>query len=408
MQIKILLCTDNPNLETGQGRIHRNIGLGLQSNGFQVVSIGYGGTHIEKKLVDWPVYCTDGKNQNAYFGETIFDQVVYKEQPDIVLTIGDTWNFHFIANSNLRKTFLWVGYVAIDGEIHNGGVPPTWHSTLNDMDRIVTYTQYGKQAILKSLQITPTKVEVIPHGVSTNDFYPMSDVQRQQVRNKYGIPQDSIIYTLVARNQYRKNIPEIFKAWQKFIANGEHKNALLWPHMMFKDSFGNNLNEIIKILGIQRSLIFFEQYAKAPSNLDTVSIQMMNELYNLSDIVLLISGEGMGFPLLEAIATAKPIITLNHSACGEIVKDIGELVDVDYYVTGAHSTERPYPNIDDLVNKMDKLYYDVELRERYSKLSYEQLKNYELATVDKKWSKYLSSVVNPFIGNCEHLIETIS
>lgn len=405
MRIKILLMTDNPNLDTGQGIIHRYIGRCLLSRGFNVISIGYGDS--DRKIANWPVYATTNDKKH-YFGESIFDQIVYKEQPHIVLTIGDTWNMQFIPNSQLRKTFQWVGYTAIDGEIHGGGIPPSWINALNDMDRIVTYTQYGKNAVLKSLKINADKISIIPHGVDINLFYPISDEERKNIRQKYNIPNNALIYLLVARNQTRKNIPEILKAWAKFKENDNHVNALLWPHMIFNDSFGNNINELIKILKIQNSLVFFKEFATAKNNSNTVDSKILNELYNICDISLLLSGEGFGFPLVESMATAKPVISLNHSACAELIGDIGELVDVDYYVTGVHSTERPYPNLDMLVEKMDKLYYDENLRRKYGQLGLQKSKKYTWDEIGMLWGKYLRNLIDPFSYNCEHLLERIS
>lgn len=401
MQVKVLIVNESPNLCTGQGIVGKNIGQGLIDNGYNVVSLGWDDESCNKR-VPWKVYAT---KKDDYYGAKIFDQVIMQERPDIVLTIGDTWNYGFVPQSQLRKYFQWVGYVAIDGEVHKGGIPPTWVPIIQDMDKIVTYTEYGKNAIAKSIPEEKDNIIVIPHGVDSNVFHPISDKEKLEIRKKHSIPEDCVIYLLVARNQYRKNIPEIFKAWEKFKADGKHSKAMFWPHMLFKDSFGYDLNEFTSICGVRSSLIFMESVAHARSNLDMISDIELNVLYNISDVVMLISGEGFGLPIIEAMACGKPLIVLDHSACGELVQNVGEAVKVDYFITGIHLTERPYPDLEDLVSKMSKLYYDDDLRKKYSKSSLEKSNQFLNAVVNKKWSKFLRSVVSPF--STEYKCETI-
>ena len=395
MRIRVLTVCDNPNMRTGQGIVHRHICQGLLENGYDVVSLGWSPEHIENKL-PWFIYTTE---KTKYFGEDLLDQIIYHERPDLLLTIGDVWNFRYVPNINNRKFVQWIAYTAVDGEAHGGCIPESWKPVLKDADRIVTYTNYGKNVIGKSLPEELSKIEVISHGVDINNFYPLSDNERIALRKKYGIADDYIIYLLVARNQFRKNIPEIFKAWKEFKKDNKHEKALLWPHMLFRDPFGNNLDELVKILGIQNSLVFFDEFAHAKSNLDTIPDTHMNQLYNMADVSLCISGEGFGFSLVESMATGKPIIALNHSACAELVNGVGELVDVEYYITGVHNTERPYPSQKSLLEKMDKLYYDVELRQKYGKAGMNRSKLFTWKDIHFKWSKYLRTVIDPLSSN---------
>lgn len=284
MRIKCLIVSDNPNMDTGMGTVHRNIGLGLHANGYEVISLGWCPHDIPNKT-PWMVYGTASKEN--YYGEKSFDQLICKERPHIVLTIGDPWTFNHIVDCQTRKHFLWVGYSAIDGEAHNGGIPPTWHRIFQDMDRIVAYTQYGKNAILKSLPEEIQRIDVIPHSIDPTIFYQMPSPERLAIRQQLGISEDTIIYLLVARNQFRKNIPEVFKAWAEFRKDSKHSKALLWPHMLFSDPCGNNLNELIQICNVNNALAFFKEFAYATNNLNTMPQKSMNELYNIADVCIL-------------------------------------------------------------------------------------------------------------------------
>lgn len=395
MNTKVLIMTDSPYVKTGMGIVHYNIGMELHKRGYEIISIGWSNSASSGVEVPWKVFRT---NQGDYYGNSIFDQVVVNERPDIVITVGDPWTTNYVSRSHSRGLFQWVAYTAIDGEAYGGGIPPTWVPALNDADKVVTYTEYGKNAINKVMNLD---IDIIPHGVDTKTFYPLEDNQIRQLKAKNGIPEDKVIYLLVARNQFRKNIPDIFKAWSIFTKDGKNQNAVLWPHMLFHDECGWNIEELLKIFNIENKVMFLRDFAFKKSNLEVIPDKDLNILYNMSDVVILISGEGFGLPIVEAMSCSKPLIVLNHSACGELVKGRGELVKVGYNFTGVHATERPYPDIDDLVDKFQRLYDNENLRRDYGKYGLEFSKTLTWELVGNKWDMLLKKVMNPFIGNCK-------
>lgn len=404
MKIKILIVSDNPCLPTGMAVVHRNIGQGLYNLGYDVISLGWGRSNINREIVPWKIYTPQTKED--YYGKEMFDAIIAIERPNIVLTIGDIWTYSYIINSRWRGLFQWIGYVAIDGNAYDGGVPFTWIEILNDMDKIVAYTNYGSGVIGKSLPLERSKIEVIYHGVDLTKHFTFDTAKRLEARKKTGISENTIVYLLVARNQFRKNIPEIFKTWAKFTKDGKHPNAILFPHTVFNDPMGWNLGDVIKTCQIENSIMYLTDFANSGTNLDVIATDQVNILYNISDVVLLLSGEGFGLPLFEAMACSKPIIALNHSACGELVKDRGELVDVLTYLTGAHTTERPLFDKKSLYDKLDLLYNNSELRVKYGKLGNDFVQNYTWEKMSLKWDKLIKETIDAFIDTCK--LEVIS
>ena len=396
MKTRVLILTDSPLITSGQGNVHRQIGWQLHNRGYEVISLGWHDDYTDIK-VPWKVYRTD---KRFYYGEGLFDGVVENHRPDIVLTIGDTWNYAFVAKSRVRYLFYWLGYVAIDGVAHNSCVPLSWNPILKDMDKMIAYTEYGQKALEMSIPDERGKIPIIPHGVDHNVFHPLGKDKVTELRNRHGIREDYLIYLIVARNQFRKNIPELFKAWALFRNKTRYQKTLLWPHMLFNDSAGWNLTEIIDICGIRGSIVYLEDYATASSNLDVISEEKLNALYNIADVFVLMSGEGFGLPLLEAMACGKPVIALNHSATGELAKGHGELVRVSGYITGAKSTERPIPDAEDLVRKLEIMYDQPELREKYSKESLEYAKQFDWNKIGDMWDYEIKKALNPFIDKC--------
>lgn len=394
---KILIMTDNANIPTGMGRVGREIALGLQRLGHEIIYLGWFSPTWLESTMPFRVYRTS----NNYYGSDIFDRVVHDERPDVVLTVGDIWMVQYIADPNVcrsRPWFQWIGYVPIDGVALNGGVPNSWISVLDDMDVVVPYTEYGKEAIGKSLPHRLRSLKPIPHGVDTKVYHPLSDAERMDIRHGLGIRDDRIVFLTVARNQFRKNIPEFCKGWKLFRKDGAHEKAVFWPHMGFQDPMGWDLSEVFSIYDIGNDLMYFERVALGSNNVDLLPEAELMKLYNAADIFILMSGEGWGLPTLEAMACGKPCILMDHSANTELIGrgiERGLLVDVAGTMTGAHSTERPFPDLNHLVKQMSVLYEDAELRRVLGARAAEFAKSLTWDSAVLQWNHVVETVVNP-------------
>lgn len=392
-----MLMSDEPNLPTGMSLVHRNIGLGLHKRNHEVVSLGWFSRIGGQNNMPWKIYHTS----NQYYGQDVFDQVVLQERPQIVLCIGDPWMQHYIANPNVcrtRRLFQWLSYIPVDGTTPNGGLPPTWSNGFYNADCVIAYTEYGKQAILKNCPELTDKIRIIPHGVNTGTFRPLPREEVLNMRRSVGIADDQIVFLMVARNQFRKNIPEFSKAWLKFVANNRHPKAVFWPHMVFTDPMGWNLDEVFDILGIRPTLRYFESIAHSPSNVDLMPEEDLNRLYNICDVHVNCAGEGWGLGTIESMAAGKPNIALDHSGGGEQIRmsNGGLLVKcAPQYVTGKYNTERPYPDENDLLMKMDLLYSRPDLREKLGKAAYDWAQTMTWDSACDMWHNLIMETMYP-------------
>lgn len=386
--MKILVMTDNPSIDTGMARVGKNVALSLCEVHHQVVYIGW---FQCEQTQNWPF--TLYQCPNSTYGRDIFDEVILKERPDVVLTIGDPWTYDYIANSSFCKTrglFQWVGYTAVDGEAFSGGVPQFWAQVILNMDRIVAYTDYGKEAILKTFPQVKNRIDIIYHGFDNKEYYPLAQEEIIKQRAKLNTL-DKVVYLAVARNQGRKNWPEIFKAWRKVIDRGNCPNAYLWPHTYFYDNAGHNIDNILNELNLinSKSIIFFESIARGQSAVKLLPENMLNILYNCSDVFLSASGEGFGLPIIEAMGCKLPCIVLDESATKELgAEGRAYKIKTKLYITGRYMSERPVPDVDQMVEVIEQSYKEIKHRKVMAEKAYHFAINYTNNNISQLWKNY--------------------
>lgn len=397
--MKILLLTDNPNISTGMARVGEYIATGLAAAGHKISYIGWYKECEDKKKWPFTLYpCA-----NSTFGKDIFDEVVLRERPDVVLTIGDPWMYDYIADSRSCKTrglFQWVGYTAVDGESYEGGLPDFWSQSILNMDKVIAYTEYGRQALLKTFPEIEKRLDMIYHGFDEKVYYPFNQQEIVAQKAKLGLS-DKFLFLSVARNQGRKNWPEIFKAWRKVMDRGNCPNAYFWPHTYFYDNAGHNIDNIIKAYGLMGNghIVFSDTIAHHSHPTKLLPENMLNTLYNCADVFLSASGEGFGLPIIEAMGTKTPCIVANESATKELGAEGRALrIKTSVYVTGKYMTERPIPDVDDMVNHIEKLYADAELRKDIAQKAYDFALNHTWAKAIEKWKAYFDKFAHPMLS----------
>jgi glycosyltransferase involved in cell wall biosynthesis len=252
-----------------------------------------------------------------------------------------------------RPKFRWIAYLPIDG----GPFYPPWKSILSDADLLVAMSEFGRGVLAAGL---PTRqIECARHGVDLDRFHPLSDrehlKQNPRLRGKF-------VVVCVARNQARKNLPTLVKAFALLVRKGLPVHLLLHTNPC---DVGFDLVTLFQRYGLEGHADISPPTFSVDSPWEDSTL---NQVYNLADAMVLPSvGEGFGLPLLEAMAAGVPVVTGEHSACCELVRGHGELSRVLTTVTtGANLIEYPVLDVEDLAARIEKLYRDPGLRQEYS------------------------------------------
>ncbi|MDD5530444.1 MAG: glycosyltransferase family 1 protein [bacterium] len=170
---------------------------------------------------------------------------------------------------------------------------------LKKAKRVVSISSYVKNDLIKTFAILENKVTAIHGGVDLNIFKPIKSQQElEHIKNKYNI-KNKFILGVGDVDDYKKNIKTLFKLIE-FLSDFT---------LVIAGNPGNITNSNPRILFVGE-----------------VSQQELALLYNLASVFVFPSfAEGLGFPVLESMASGCPVIASDRTSLPEIVSDAGML-----------------------------------------------------------------------------------
>ena len=389
-KLRIMPISDSPWAPTGFGTNTKNISAILTKEGHH---IGYAGCQNPKHQVykiPWPLgqdktYQTIENLPLMFpgqekFGEKSFPTWLQNFKPNIILTHLDFQMFTHIAqvkvpqNANVplyhektgkllsRKERLsmvnnmfkqvqagppwkWAAIIPLDG------TPPVpqWQQAIDQIDFKICMSRYG-QVVLDKYFKNIDKSYYMPHGVDTNMFKP-------KLNPMYGdkplkeVVGDAFVVGCVARNQHRKNIPQLIKGFKEFVDRNDLKpeDVRLILHMDWNDAMGWRFPDFAETYGITKYLV--PPLMGMLDNGEVITEEEMVDLYNCLDVfVLPTAGEGFGIPTVEAMACGTPVAVTNYTTAWELIKeDDPENADIPLYPMGGE------PGTDEKINGRDHL-----------------------------------------------------
>ena len=395
MTFKMLWCSDSWMLPTGYSQVTRNILSNLFKAGVEVHNLAFQNVGFpsnmlvgERMVALYRMYYQLHPNE-AYGNAGSVEFYNNEIKPDVTAFLADSFMLKWIADKITHegkeitkrqklhgKTLFYFPFDSHD--VYDGVVP-----VMEQMDIKVAMSKYA-QNLLK----TKAKIDshYIPHGVDPVIYRPLPKQIVKKVRdeNKWG---DKFVVGCIARNQSRKNLPALFKAFAEF--SKDKKDTVLLMHCDPVDPQGTNLYDLAKKLGIESKVTYgMRRYSLG------VPEFKITLAYNMMDIhALSTTGEGFGLPIIESMACGVPNICTNYTTAEELIGKNGELVNLAKghpHIAGQLNTDRALVDIDDMVAKMNKLYDNPELRKKYSEAGRKHvLDNYGWERVCRMWMSLL-------------------
>ncbi|MCK9265607.1 glycosyltransferase family 4 protein [bacterium] len=180
---------------------------------------------------------------------------------------------------------------------------------LKRADKIIAVSGYVKNILMDFYNIPEEKISVIYHGIR-NNFYYYGDKEK---KNKNETEKPYIV--CVATSVERKNITRIINVFNSLKDKHKDVNLLLVGD---KEMLLGSLKKQITELNLGERIIFSGYLGD----------DKLPEVYNNAECLVFPSlYEGLGLPIIEAMACGCPVITSNITAMPEISGEAGVLVD---------------------------------------------------------------------------------
>lgn len=245
----------------------------------------------------------------------VFSSYLKKAKPDII----HTHNMHY---------FSKVHAEAIQDLARQRNIPLilTAHNVWDDLlflelthqidwTHIIAVSHFIKKEII-GIGVDDRKITVVHHGIDQQKFHPKIDTAKilkkyPQLKNKKIVFHPARIglakgcdTSIKAINLVKKDYPDIV------LVLAGSKNIIDWGETQQKDIA--YLVRLIKHFKLEKNCL-----------IDAYSLEEMKELYAVSDICVYpsSSGEPFGLTMLEAMATAKPMIITNSGGMPEVIND---------------------------------------------------------------------------------------
>ncbi|HYJ04408.1 MAG TPA: glycosyltransferase [Chthoniobacterales bacterium] len=345
----------------------------------------------------WKLYPA-GKAGNRYG----FDQVtmlVDQLQPAIVFLLYDIV-FQMQYLEHLQKAAA-KPRIVFYSPVESGPIAPEIMKRLGGLSRYVVFTEYGRQEIESGLRIVRENdlafqfpdLEVIPHGLATEKFFPLPDKAeaRRRMRLDDAAHRDAFIVLNANRNMPRKRIDLTIHGFSLF-AKDKPAPVKLYLHMATEDS-GWNVLILAKRYGIFDRLIM----TQADNSRPTFSDEELNFLYNACDVgITTTTGEGWGMPSFEHAATRAAQIVPRHTSLADLWKDAAEFIDPVMTLTyPGNLTHAHIVTPLGVADALQRLYEDGAHREALAAAAYRNASRPELSwsLIAARWRRLFDGIL---------------
>jgi glycosyltransferase involved in cell wall biosynthesis len=286
---------------------------------------------------------------------------------------------------------LWIAYSYLDS---HSWEKLYWNKILEMPDINLVMADHGELEFKKH---NIPKIKIIKAGVDTKLYFPLAN--KEELKIRYGL-QNKFVIGFVGKNQRRKMLPNLIKAYSQF--SKDKTDVILLLHTEENSSLGWDLNCVAAKYeefdpDLQKKIKFTRSNFNDPIR-QLIQTESMNEIYNLMDYEChAVGGEGFGLPCIECQASGVPLIMTDYSTGLELTEQSnGILIPVlkDEYnrlvqEIGANGIENAIPDDIALSKIFEEIYIDwksggIKLKER-QELSRKFSLKYDWDLLIPKW-----------------------
>lgn len=219
------------------------------------------------------------------------------------------------------------------------------------IDRGVSNCIAVKDFMVEKRCCDPNNIDVIYNGVAIEDFVRSDDSVRQQIRQRWGIPQDALLLASIGRLDEQKGNKYLIQAAAKLIKEIPNTYFLIVGDGPLMD----DLKKQSEDQGTSHNIIFTGYLDEIPQVQSAIDVQVFPSLW-----------EGTTLTIFEAMAIGVPVVSTDADGLAEIVKD------------GENALVVKPGDAEALFQAMRKICQDDNLRQQLAKASYAGRTQYDI------------------------------
>lgn len=281
---------------------------------------------------------SDGNYQRAcHYGLYYLDRVISEFKPFAMIFSDDEWAFSGYHEKSWWNKFHCIKHITLDSE-------PLIGDSISNQSKTPLYFTWAPfaQRILNNLG--HNHVKTITAAIDPEPFYKISSLEKNELRDKFEIPRNSLIFSYVFRNQLRKTPLQIMEGYVEFKRqNPEAKNTFLLFHTFFpeKNPSGWDIPRGCEELGIDKQELLTTYLCKscreisiAPYQGEDVDCKFCNaqksqvgcsvgfgcsedqlrQVYGISDAYVHgANASGLEIPIIEALYCELVVATMDYA-----------------------------------------------------------------------------------------------
>jgi len=186
------------------------------------------------------------------------------------------------------------------------------YATLRDRcARLICVSEHTRQDFLEHVGGDPSRIQVVHLGVDAR-FRPHAEAETAAVRRRLGIAGPYLFFIGATAN---KNLARVVEA---FASGGAHRDYRLVVAGKLAPAALDAIRSRVTALGLadRVNLLGYVAEADLPALYAGASAFLFPSLY-----------EGYGLPILEAMASATPVLTSDRGACSEVAAGHAVIAD---------------------------------------------------------------------------------
>jgi glycosyltransferase involved in cell wall biosynthesis len=319
------MCT-HPNQGTGYARVANKLTNHLAKQGHEIFFFAFQnfpGQEIKDRFIDPRIKFIDAIELDPIspkgFGDKAIVPSFEEEKPDVLFLYNDlpvTYSVLKLLEHCKHKDYKVISYLDI---VYKWEDVEKFNYIKTKIDTLYVFLNCWKEHLVNDLKFDESKVEVLLHGIETNDFKKLDTIESKK---KLGFNEDDFIVLNLNRNSYRKQWFITIQAFIKFLIKTDmNPKVKLFCSCILKTDDGFDIEKLVITECMKHNLdpqnILNNHIFHNPTALFS-SEEKINLIYNACDVgINTTCGEGFGLTNMEHGILGKPQIVSGVPALKE-------------------------------------------------------------------------------------------